>query len=275
MPPETEAPAAESEAPATPRPFWSGTLTFGLVSVPVNLFPGRRSRRPSLRMLAPDGAPLSRRYFCPIEDRALEPDEIVRGYEHAPGEFVLVTDEELEAVEPEKSRDIDLRVFVPREQLTPFRFGRPYVLTPAGESVKPYRLLASTMERTGRAGIATFVMRGKEYLVAILAANGVLRAETLRFDDELRSPEDVGLPEPGEAPAAEVRRMRDAVKSAERPRPDPRELEDEDGERLRELARRRGRKVELPPEATGEEGATKILDLVAVLKRQLEEGGQA
>src|SRR5690606_22010540 len=97
--------------------------------------------------------------------------------------FVVVTDEELEALAPEKSRDIDLRRFVDVGAIAPEMCERAYFLTPAGGSTKAYRLLAAAMERTGRAGIATFVMRGKEYLVAILAENGILRTETLRFAD--------------------------------------------------------------------------------------------
>src|SRR5207248_7073669 len=118
----------------------------------------------------------------------------------------VVTDEELERLAPEKSRDIDLRRFVEAEAIPPMYFERSYFLVPAGGSAKAYRLLAATMEETHRAGIATFVMRGKEYLVAILSENGILRAETLRFSDEIRSPEDVGLPE---APKNAIDKARD------------------------------------------------------------------
>ncbi|HEY0671085.1 MAG TPA: Ku protein, partial [Longimicrobiales bacterium] len=168
------------------RSFWSGTITFGLVSIPVNLFPGVRSQRAALRMLADDGTPLQRRFYCEKQNREVNGDEIVRGYETAKGKYVVVTDDELEALEPKKSRDIDLRRFVPAEDIDPLFFERSYYLAPAGESVKAYRLLAETMEKTGRAGIATFVMRGKEYLVAIVAEDGLLRADTMRFADELR-----------------------------------------------------------------------------------------
>lgn len=184
------------EPPAGARPFWSGTISFGLVSIPVDLLAASRPARVALRMLAPDGAPLRREYYCPEHGRALEDEELVRGRTLPGGEVVVVTDEELEALAPERSRDIDLRRFVPRAELDPLLFDRGYLLGPSGESTKAYRLLAATMERTGQAGLATFVMRGKEYLVAILADGGRLRAETLRFADEVRAPEDVGLPAP-------------------------------------------------------------------------------
>ena len=182
------------EEQAGPRPFWSGTLTFGLVSVPVNLFPANKSSRAPLRMLSPDGEPLSRKYYSEKTEQDLDPDEMVRGYEIDKGKYVVITDEELERLAPEKTRDIDLKVFVPEESIPPVYFERGYFLTPAAGSEKAYKLLAETMEKSGKAGLATFVMRGKEYLVAIFAEHGILRAETMRFPDELRSPADVGLP---------------------------------------------------------------------------------
>src|SRR5262245_46887476 len=155
-------------------------------------------------MVDEDGTPLARRYFCPEEEKALEWDDLVRGYEIAPEEYVVVTDDELEALEPRKSHDIDLRRFVPVDQLDPKFFERGYYLTPAGETTKAYQLLAAIMEKSGRAGIATFVMRGKEYLIAIVADHGILRAETMRFADEIRTPKDVGLPEKSRTKSAEV-----------------------------------------------------------------------
>jgi DNA end-binding protein Ku len=185
--------AAAGDA-AGAKPIWSGTLSFGLVAVPVNLFPAVRSVDAPLRMLAPSGEPVQRHYVCPADGKDAPWEQIVRGYEVAEGEYVPLTDAELEAIAPRKSRDIDLRRFVPRAELDPFLFERPYVLTPAGESTKPYRLLAEAMAKSDRAGIATFVMRTKEYLVAIVAERGILFAETLRFAGELRTPKDVGLP---------------------------------------------------------------------------------
>ena len=186
--------AEEREAAPNPRAFWSGTLTFGLVSVPVDLYPAVRARRTALRMLGPDDQPLVRRFFCSVDNKALEPDDIVRGYENDDGSFTIVADEELDALAPRKSRDIDLRRFVKREEIPRQLLERPYVLAPAGDSTKAYHLLAETMERSGKAGIATFVMRGKEYLAAIFAEAGSLRAVTMRFAAELRTPSDIGLP---------------------------------------------------------------------------------
>src|SRR5262245_20054452 len=98
------------------RPFWSGTITFGLVSVPVNLYSGSRGTHTSLRMLAPDGVPLSRRYYSQKTGRDLDEDETISGYEIEKGKYVIVTDEEMERLEPKKTRDIDLRRFVDKDE---------------------------------------------------------------------------------------------------------------------------------------------------------------
>jgi DNA end-binding protein Ku len=260
------------------RAFWSGTITFGLVSIPVNLFPGTRSQGVALRMLDESGTPLQRRYFCEKQDREVDWDEIARGYEIKDGKYVVITDDELEALEPKKSRDIDLRRFVPAGEIDPLYFERSYYLAPAGETTKAYRLLAETMEKTGRAGIATFVMRGKEYLVAIIAEDGLLRADTMRFEDEIRKPEDVGLPKKPEVKAADLSRMRKVIKARSSAKLSVTELADEYAERVRKLVARKERKdedvYELPEELREDEGDedAQVIDLVEVLKRSLKTG---
>ncbi|HEX6309012.1 MAG TPA: Ku protein [Longimicrobiales bacterium] len=263
---------AEFEEEATPRAFWSGTITFGLVSIPVELFPANRSNGVSLRMVDEDGTPLSRRYFCPKEERELDWEELVRGYEIEKGEYVVVTDDELERIAPEKTRDIDLRQFVSASDIDPIYFERAYYLVPGGNSTKAYRLLAETMEQAERVGIATFVMRGKEYLVAILAENGILRAETLRFADEVRAPDDVGLPEPVKPKAAAVKQIEKAIAQLAEKELDEAELVDRSAARLLKLVEKKEKAgedvVEAPAgEAPPSEG---VIDLMEVLKRSLE-----
>lgn len=226
-----------------PRPIWSGTISFGLVAVPVNLFSAVRSTGTPLRMLAPDGTPVQRRYVSSQDGRDVPWEELVRGYEVGEDEYVVLTDDELEAVAPRKSRDIDLRRFVPRADLDPFLFERAWILTPAGDSTKPYRLLAEAMQQAQRAGIATFVMRTREYLVAILAHDGILWAETLRFSGEVRTPRDVGLDRvAGQGPTAskrEVDAFVRAIRSLGHESIDRDELRDESRRALEERIERK------------------------------------
>src|SRR5690606_2702535 len=140
-------------------------------------FTATRSSGPSLRMIDQDGTPLRRVYFCSSEQVPLDADDIVRGYEIEKNRFVLIEDEELEAIAPEKSQEIALERFVDVDAIDPIYFERAYFLAPGRGGARPYRLLAEVMESSARAGIATFVMRGKEYLVAIISERGLLRAE--------------------------------------------------------------------------------------------------
>ena len=268
----------EGGAPAGLRSFWTGTITFGLVTVPVALYAATRPRGIGLRMIAPDGAPVQRRYVCSKDEKPLDADDIVRGYEIEKGKFVVVTDDELEAVEPRKSREIDLRLFVDRDSIDPVYFERAYFLVPAAGTNKAYRLLAEVMEQKSYAGIATFVMRAKEYLVAIIAENGILRAETLRFEDEVRKPEDVGLPKKPKAATADVRKFESQIARKTR-KLDLRELLDDYAERLEKLVAAKERKekdiVRAPEEEKPEEGGAEVVDLLAVLSRSLGGGGAA
>jgi DNA end-binding protein Ku len=199
---------AKTEAPESGNPlfhaFWSGSLTFGLVNVPVLLFPASRHAPVRLRLLGPSGSLLQRRFFCPRDGKEVSRDEIVRGYELDDGSYIVVEDDEIEAIEPQKTREIELRVFVDLAEMPLALLERGYYLAPLKESTKAYRLLAEAMRRTQRAGIATFVMRDHEYLVAIFARDGILCAETLRFADEIRNPETIGLPQPAAPSAARV-----------------------------------------------------------------------
>ena len=267
---------------ARARAFWSGTVTFGLVSVPVYLYPATRSGGVSLRMLAPDGTPLRRRYVDREKGREVAWNALERGYELDSGEYVVLSDEELETLAPEKTRDIDLRRFVDVDDLDPVFFERAYFLAPAGDSNKAYRLLARTMEETGQAGIASFVMRSKEYLVAILAEDGILRAETLRFAGEVRTPDTVGLPDPVEPPAKAVKAVEKAIAKLAEEDLDEDELRDEDAERVRALVERKRKEGEdvVRPAATAvdeDEDGGDVIDLMEVLKRSLsgEGGGRA
>jgi DNA end-binding protein Ku len=259
------------ENEAATRPFWSGTITFGLVSIPVNLFPANRGDRVSFRMLGPSGKPLARRYYSEKTGRDLDADSIIRGYEIRKNRFVEISDEELERLAPERSRDIALLRFVDDGSIPRMYFERGYFLTPAG-STRAYHLLAETMERTGRAGIATFVMRGKEYLVAITAENGILRAETMRFSDEVRAPEDVGLPKKQKPTPAAVRSFERLISQRSRSSVAAKDLRNEDAEGIKKLiARKRKSRKNVIEGPKRRKAPAEVIDLVEVLRRSLGE----
>ena len=253
------------------RPFWSGTITFGLVSVPVDLYPGNRTNRAPLRMLGPNGEPLARRYYSQKTGRDLEDEDMVRGYEIDKDKYVVVTDEELERLAPEQSRDIDLRRFVDLQSIPPLYFDRSYFLAPSAGSEKAYKLLAETMQKSDLAGIATFVMRGKEYLVAIFPENGILRAETMRCADEIRSPKQVGLPdERKKVPAATVKKFERIIAKHSDKHLSLKELKDEKTEQLLKLVekkRKQHKDIVEVEEPERDEG--KVVDLMEVLKKKL------
>ena len=238
--------------------------------MPVNLFPANKSSRAPLRMLSSEGEPLARRYYSEKTERDLDADQMVRGYEIKKGKYIVVTDDELERLAPEKTRDIDLKRFVPADSIPPVYFERGYFLTPDKGSEKAYRLLAETMENGNKAGLATFVMRGKEYLVSIFAEHGILRAETMRFPDELRSPADVGLPKKIKVSPTMVHKFEKLISGKSKKQMSARNLEDEQTQRLLKLVKKKSAHRKNVVEVETEKRAEgNVIDLMAVLKRSL------
>lgn len=230
-----------------------------------------------MKLVDKSGHALGRQYHCSKDGKTLRSDELVRGYETQTGKIVEITDEEFESAAPEMSADIDLRNFVPLAQIPPMYFQKPYFLAPAGKSAKAYHLLAATLQKTGRVGIGSFVMRGREYLVAIVPDNGVLRADTLRYADEIRTPESIGLPKPAKVTANKVDQFARDIDELTRRALDISELEDMEAEALQDLVKAKQKKgvnvihdselEDAEPEAA--EGGAKIIDIMAVLRKSL------
>jgi DNA end-binding protein Ku len=267
----------DAKGPSAPvRPFWAGTITFGLVSIPVELVAAVGPRQKSMKLVDEDGHPLGRRYWCPKDEKVLDNDELVRGYQTASGKMVVVTDQEFASAAPEKSRDIDLKRFVPLDEIPPFFFERPYFLAPGERAGKAYALLAQTMAKTGKAGIGGFVMRGHEYLVAILADHGILRADVLRYADELRPAASIGLPKPGKADASLARALAKEIDALSKPGLDMAEMADLEAETLRRFAQQKAKKgagVIAMEDLEGEDeesgSAAEVIDLMDVLRKSL------
>ena len=139
--------------------IWSGTISFSLVAIPVHLVKAVEPGRVSFRMLhSKDYSPLQRRMVCPQEEKPVTPEEIVRGYEIAPGNYILITDDELESVSPERSRTIEIVEFIDMGEVDPVYYDHPYYLVPSKGGEKAYSLLVEVMQRTGKAGLARFVL---------------------------------------------------------------------------------------------------------------------
>jgi DNA end-binding protein Ku len=176
--------------------MWKGAVTFGLVSVPVNLYPAtRRQAELSFRLLhEKDKAPIQYKKFCSEEEKEVPWNEIVKGYEFEKGQFVVMSEEDFAKAKTESTETLDIREFVPLEQIGVAHFESPYWLEPTKQGRKAYALLREALEDSGRVGVGTFVMRQREHLAALRPAGKALMVTTLRFPDEIRSAEDLDLP---------------------------------------------------------------------------------
>lgn len=193
--------------------IWSGTISFSLVAIPVQLVKAVETGRVSFRMLhSKDYSPLARTMFCPEEKATVPPEEIVRGYEIAPGEYILVTDEELESLSPERSRTIEIVEFIDLEEVDPIYFDHPYYLVPAKGGEKAYRLLVEVMHRTNKAGLAKFVLREREYLVVVKSTGETLALITLHYNEEILPDDDI-VPAEEKIDAVEKGRILKSIKT--------------------------------------------------------------
>jgi DNA end-binding protein Ku len=172
-----------------PRAIWKGSLSFGLVSVPVGLYPATSDK--SIHFNQFERGTSDRIRYKKVNERTgkeVQQSDIVKGYDLGGGEYVLITEEELASVEAEKSRSIEITDFVDLDAIDPIYYRTTYFLAPEGKgSDKPYALLRRAMRESNKVGVATLVMRNKEYLVAVRPENDVLALETMFFSDEVRS----------------------------------------------------------------------------------------
>ena len=175
-----------------PHSIGSGTISFGLVSIPVKMYTAASSGGVSFNLLhAKCGSRLKQQTFCPVCNVVVDRAELVKGYEFAKDQYVRVTDEELKLLEGEASKLIDIGEFVPLEKVDPIYFEKTYYLGPDKGGEKAYRLLTDAMTASGRVALAKFVMRGKESLVLVRAAQNGLMLHTMYFADEVRSFDEI------------------------------------------------------------------------------------
>jgi DNA end-binding protein Ku len=249
------------------RSLWTGSLSFGLVNVPVQLVSAVRDLDLHFRQLhAKDDTPLETHRVCSKEGKEVPYEEIGREYDG-----VIVTDEELSAADPAKTRTIDIESFVKLAEIDPIYFDHPYYLIPAGETdgtVRAYRLLAGVMEQSERAALGRFVLRTKEYLVAIRVREKALTLSTLRFYDEVRDLD--GLP--GAGGRTKPKEVKEAVKLIDALSTDwdPSGYEDEYRKRLQAIVRQKRKGGEIKVPETDPERTQAVPDLMAALEASLK-----
>jgi len=249
--------------------IWSGTISFSLVAIPVQLVKAVEPGRVSFRMLhSKDYSPLARRMFCPEEDAIVHPDEIIRGYEIRPGKYILITNEELESVSPQRSRTIEIVEFINMNEVDSIYYDHPYYLVPTKGGEKAYRLLVEVMRRTNKAGLAKFVLGEREYLVAVKSMGGALALMTLHYSEEILPDEDIS-PRGGEIEAEEKSRIKKIIKKMMADF-SPEKYADERRKKIMDLLKKKA-KEKVPVEApqVEEEEGEGPADLIAALKESM------
>jgi DNA end-binding protein Ku len=261
-----------------PRALWSGSLSFGLVNVPVQLVSAARDLDYRFHQLHDkDKVRIEQWRFCSKEDTEVLWEEVAHAYD-LDGKQVIVSDEELASVQPRKTRTIDIESFVDLAELDPIHFEHPYYLVPAGESegtMRAYRLLVEAMDRAERVALGRLVMRTKEYLVAVRVREGVLALTTMLFHDEIRSSDAIETG--GKKPTRKALENALAIVEELSTDWDPESYTDCYRERLKSVIdrKRKGSRIKAPKP---ERQPAPAPDLMAALQRTLDrvrEGGDA
>ncbi|MBW3667972.1 MAG: Ku protein [Actinobacteria bacterium] len=253
-----------------PRSIWSGAISFGLVNVPVKLYTAVRSKDVRFHQLhEKDGSRIKQKRFCELEDKEVPYEEIVKGYELGGGQYVMIDPDELDALDPEATHTIDIEDFVELEDIDPLFYDNSYYMVPDERGGKAYRLLLEAMRDANRVGIATVVMRTKQYLVAVRPVGDALVMSTMNFADEVVPQEDLeGLPT-GRAQVSE-RELKMAQQLIESLATDfdPDKYRDTYRERVLDLIEQKAAGKEIVAPAAPERKAP-VVDLMAALEASL------
>jgi DNA end-binding protein Ku len=252
------------------RSIWGGAISFGLVNVPVKLFTAVRKKDVRFHQLhRPDGARINQKRVCSNDGEEVAYEDIVKGYEIAKGQYVVIDPEELEALDPESTHTIDIEDFVELDQIDPLFFDASYYVVPDTRGEKAYRLLLESMKEAGKVGIARVVMRSKQYLVAIRPVEDALVMSTMNFADEVVPESELeGLP--GSSANVSDRELTMAKQLIESLSTDfdPAKYHDTYREKVLEMIEQKaeGKEVVAPPEP---KAATPVVDLMAALEASL------
>jgi DNA end-binding protein Ku len=252
-----------------PRALWSGAISFGLVSIPVKLYGAVRDQGVHFHLLhAADGVRIHQKMVCPEDGDEVDLDDVVKGYEVAPDQFVVVHQDELDSLAPKASRAIEILDFVDLADIDPVYYQHPYYLVPDEEAARPYSLLVKAMTDSSKVGIGRFVMRNKEYLAALRPLNGLVCLETMHFFDEVVDAAELAeLPEQPEPSERELSMAKQLIETLASPF-EPGRYHDEYREAVMELVETRaeGQEFVAPPPA---EEPGKVIDLMSALEESL------
>ncbi|MFL6293781.1 MAG: Ku protein, partial [Thermoanaerobaculia bacterium] len=260
------------------RSIWKGSITFGLVNIPVGLYSAeKREETVSFHLL--DRRNMARVKYKRVNEetgREVPWDETVRGYEIEGGKHVVLSDEDLQRAAPEKTQTVDILDFVDAEEISPLFFDKPYYLGPEKKGAKSYALLRETLRRTNKVGIAKVVIRTKQYLAAVLVEEQAIVLNVLRFEHELRDPKELDLPSGKEGVSERELDMAERLVEGMVSDWDPEKYRDDYYKDLKKLIKDRVEAGELeespeaPPAPKPERGG-KVVDLMALLKQSVED----
>jgi DNA end-binding protein Ku len=260
-----------------PRPLWSGSISFGLVNIPVKLFKAQSPKDIRFHQLhAKDGVRIQQKRVCPADGEEVAYDEIVKGYELSSDQYVVIDPDELNTLDPKATHTIDIEDFVDLDQIDPLFYENGYHVVPDARAEKSYALLATAMENTNKVAIAKFVMRTKEYLCAVRVKDGALVLATMLFADEVVAVEDVLPDGMDELEAPTKKELAIATQLIESLAGDfePDKYHDEYREKVMELidAKAEGNEIVKQPEAPE---PAPVVDLMAALEASLEKAKKA
>ena len=260
------------------RAIWKGSITFGLVNIPVGLYSAEKREEVAFHLL--DRRNMARVRYKRVNDKndkEVPWEETVRGYEYEEGQYVVLTDEDLRRASPEKTQTVDILDFVDLEEIDPRFFDKPYYLAPDKRGAKSYALLRETLRRTRKVGIATVVIRTKQYLAAVTVHEEAIVLEILRYGHELRDWNDLDLPKGKEGVSERELEMAERLVEGMVSEWDPDRYKDTYVDDMMALIKERiksGKTEEIDetPVERPTAGA-KVVDLMALLKQSVEEGG--
>lgn len=250
--------------------MWKGSISFGLVHIPIKLFSATESKDVKLRMIHKEcNSPIKYERTCPVCEKEVENNEIVKGYEYEPGKFVLLDQEDFDKIEQEKNKSVEIIDFVNLDEIDPIYFNRSYFMGPSENGQKAYMLLKKAMEKSGKIGVAKITIRSKQHLAIVRVYKNALVLETIYFPDEVRNVDHVpGVPENMELSDKELETAIQLIEQLTTPF-EPEKYTDDYRTALMELIQGKitGNEVQMPKETP----QANVVDLMEALQASIDQ----